>query len=77
MVEVKRLLAKTRLLTLTSAVDDVRLLRTETLTLITSNRLTESQRGSAGLLSSGHGFGLGIAVVLDPAKGGSDFVWWR
>ena len=49
-------------------VDGVRLLRPETLALMTTNQLTESQRGSAELLSSGHGFGLGVAVVLDPEK---------
>jgi CubicO group peptidase (beta-lactamase class C family) len=50
------------------AVDGVRVLRPETLTLMTSNQLTHSQRGRATLLSSGHGFGLGVAVVLDPEK---------
>jgi CubicO group peptidase (beta-lactamase class C family) len=50
------------------AVDGVRLLRPETLTLMTSNQLNESQRGRATMLSSGHGFGLGLAVVLDPEK---------
>lgn len=50
------------------AVDGVRLLRPETLTLMTSNHLTESQQHSATLLSSGHGFGLGLAVVLDSEK---------
>lgn len=49
-------------------VNGVRLLRPETLALMTSNQLTESQRGSAEFLSSGHGFGLGVAVVLDPDK---------
>jgi CubicO group peptidase (beta-lactamase class C family) len=49
-------------------VDGVQLLRPETLTLMTSNHLTESQRASAQLLSSGHGFGLGMAVVLEPKK---------
>jgi CubicO group peptidase (beta-lactamase class C family) len=46
----------------------VRLLQPETLTLMTSNHLTASQRSNASLLSSGHGFGLGVAVVLDPEK---------
>ena len=50
------------------AVDGVRLLRPETHTLMTSNHLTESQRSTAELLSSGHGFGLGVAVVPDPEK---------
>ena len=61
-------LAFARIFVGAGAVDGVRLLRPETHTLMTSNHLTESQRGSAGLLSSGHGFGLGIAVVLDPEK---------
>ena len=50
------------------AVEGVRLLQPETLRSMTSNHLTESQRTNATLLSSGHGFGLGVAVVLDPAK---------
>jgi CubicO group peptidase (beta-lactamase class C family) len=49
-------------------VDGLRLLQPETLKLMTSNHLTESQRSNATLLSSGHGFGLGLAVVLDPEK---------
>jgi CubicO group peptidase (beta-lactamase class C family) len=49
-------------------VDGVRLLRPETFRLMASNHLTESQRSNAELLSSGHGFGLGLAVVLDPEK---------
>lgn len=49
-------------------VDGLRLLRPETHRLMTSNQLTDSQRGNAALLSSGHGFGQGIAVVLDPEK---------
>jgi CubicO group peptidase (beta-lactamase class C family) len=49
-------------------VDGVRLLRPETLLLMTSNHLTESQRAGSSLLSMGHGFGLGVAVVLDPEK---------
>jgi len=61
-------LAFARIFVGTGAVDGVRLLRPETLTLMTSNQLTESQRGSASMLSSGHGFGLGLAVVLDPDK---------
>jgi len=61
-------LAFARIFTGAGAVDGVRLLRPETLTLMTSNHLTESQRGNATLLSAGHGFGLGVAVVLDPGK---------
>jgi CubicO group peptidase (beta-lactamase class C family) len=55
------------------AVDGVRLLRPETLALMTTNRLTESQRARsevAGmpLFAAGHGFGMGVAVVLEPDK---------
>jgi CubicO group peptidase (beta-lactamase class C family) len=54
------------------AVDGVRVLRPETLGLMTTNRLTESQRARAEMLGmpvfTGHGFGLGVAMVLDPEK---------
>jgi CubicO group peptidase (beta-lactamase class C family) len=55
------------------AVDEVRLLRPETLALMTSNHLTESQRaksevGGMPLFASGHGFGFGVAVVLEPER---------
>ncbi|WP_437294153.1 serine hydrolase domain-containing protein [Sorangium sp. So ce426] len=55
------------------AVDGVRILRPETLASMTSNRLTEQQRATAEvggmpLFRGGHGFGMGIAVVLDPKK---------
>jgi CubicO group peptidase (beta-lactamase class C family) len=50
------------------AVDGVRLLQPETLAQMTSNRLAEDQRARAEFLSSGHGFGLGVAVVLVPEK---------
>jgi CubicO group peptidase (beta-lactamase class C family) len=55
------------------AVDDVRLLRPETLALMMTNRLTESQRGTSEvggmpLFAAGHGFGMGVAVVLEPEK---------
>jgi CubicO group peptidase (beta-lactamase class C family) len=70
------------------AVDGVRLLRPETLALMTHNRLTESQRATAEMLGmpvfgSGSGFGLGVAVVLDPeeasllrGRGGVGTVGW-
>ena len=61
-------LAFARIFVGAGAVDGVRLLQPETLTLMTSNHLTESQRRNAELLSSGHGFGLGVAVVLDSEK---------
>jgi CubicO group peptidase (beta-lactamase class C family) len=55
------------------AVDGLRLLERETLALMTSNRLTEGQRASSKLLgmpifATGHGFGMGVAVVLEPEK---------
>jgi CubicO group peptidase (beta-lactamase class C family) len=61
-------LAFARIFVGAGAVDGVRLLQPETIALMTSNHLTESQRRTATLLSSGHGFGLGLAVVLDPEK---------
>ena len=79
------------------AVDGVRILRPETCDLMMSNRLTEWQRAKSKALrmpifAEGHGFGLGVAVVLDPHKaaampcGGSKGAvgwpgaygaWWR
>jgi CubicO group peptidase (beta-lactamase class C family) len=55
------------------AVDGLRLLQPETLRLMTSNCLTESQRTSAEvvglpLFAAGHGFGMGVAVVMEPQK---------
>jgi CubicO group peptidase (beta-lactamase class C family) len=53
------------------AVDGVRLLKPETLVLMTGNRLSERQRAEARMLgmqtfAAGNGFGLGVAVVTDP-----------
>jgi CubicO group peptidase (beta-lactamase class C family) len=58
------------------AVDGVRLLRRETLALMTTNRLTQRQRASAKVagmrtFAAGHGFGMGVAVVLEPEKASS------
>jgi CubicO group peptidase (beta-lactamase class C family) len=55
------------------AVQGVRLLRPETLALMTRNCLTDSQRATAEvaglpLFAAGHGFGMGVAVVLEPDK---------
>jgi CubicO group peptidase (beta-lactamase class C family) len=61
-------LAFARIFVGAGTVDGVRLLKPETLALMTSNHLTERQRAGSWLLSAGHGFGLGVAVVLDPAK---------
>jgi CubicO group peptidase (beta-lactamase class C family) len=69
------------------AVDGVRLLRPTTLAPMTSNRLTEGQRATSTLLgipvfATGHGFRMGVAVVMEPRKaapslcGGSGAVGW-
>jgi CubicO group peptidase (beta-lactamase class C family) len=55
------------------AVDGVRLLRPETLAMMTANRLTANQRansdlGGMPLFVAGHGFGMGVAVVMEPEK---------
>ena len=68
-------------------VDGVRLLKPETLALMTANHLTGDQRARAenfGMpLFTAHGFGLGLAVVMDPdkaavtrCKGGVGTVGW-
>jgi len=49
------------------------LLRRETLALMTSNQLTPEQRTTARMFgrpifAEGHGYGMGVAVVLDPEK---------
>ena len=81
-------LAFARLFLDDGAVDGVRILKPETLRLMTANRLTEAQRAQALMLGrpafdAGHGFGLGVAVVTDPAragplhgKGGAGTVGW-
>ncbi|MET0339161.1 MAG: hypothetical protein ABW063_15510 [Caulobacter sp.] len=70
------------------AVDGVRLLKPQTLALMTTNQLTDGQRAHATTLgiptfATGNGFGLGVAVVTDPAtaaathgKGGVCTVGW-
>lgn len=55
------------------SMDGVRLLRPETRALMTTNRLTETQRatsdvGGMPLFAAGHGFGLGVAAVMEPEK---------
>jgi CubicO group peptidase (beta-lactamase class C family) len=55
------------------AVDGVRLLRPETFRRMVTNQLTPSQRATAEvtgmpLFAAGHGFGLGVAVVLEPEQ---------
>src|SRR5262249_29487059 len=68
-------LAFARMFVGAGAVDEVRLMRPETLALMTSNRLTASQRANARLLgmrvlAAGHGFGMGVAGVLEPERAG-------
>jgi CubicO group peptidase (beta-lactamase class C family) len=70
------------------AVDGVRLLRPATLALMTSNRLTERQRATSTMMgvpifATGHGFGMGVAVMIEPEKaapslcgGGRGAVGW-
>jgi CubicO group peptidase (beta-lactamase class C family) len=57
-------------------VDGVVLLRPETVALMASNRLNVRQRARARMLgmpifASGHGFGMGVAVVMEPDKASS------
>jgi CubicO group peptidase (beta-lactamase class C family) len=65
-------LAFARLFLGRGAVDGVRILKRETMALMTANRLTDAQRAAARMfgtsLFAGHGFGLGVAVVMDPTK---------
>jgi CubicO group peptidase (beta-lactamase class C family) len=65
-------LAFARLFIEGGAVDGVRILKPETLALMTTNRLSADQRAAARMLGmpafTAHGFGLGVAVVMDPAK---------
>jgi CubicO group peptidase (beta-lactamase class C family) len=52
-------------------VNGIRLLRPETFLRMVTNCLNEEQRGKAGdILHTGHGFGLGVAMVLDPLRAG-------
>jgi len=69
------LLAFARLFLGAGTVDGVRILQPETMALMTANRLGAPQRASARLFGmrvfAGHGFGLGVAVVLEPEKAAS------
>lgn len=81
-------LAFARLFVGRGAVDGVRLLRPDTLERMTSNHLTDEQRATSRMLGSpmfaaGHGFGLGVAVVMEPERapsmpcgGGAGAVGW-
>jgi hypothetical protein len=67
----------TRLFQGDGSVDDVRLLRAETLARIMTNHLTEARRAASGWFgqrpfAAGRGFGLGVSVVLETAA--NDFM---
>jgi CubicO group peptidase (beta-lactamase class C family) len=56
------------------SVDGVRVLQPETLALMSSNCLTPSQRARSEmfglpLFATGHGYGMGVAVVMEPDRG--------
>ena len=52
-------------------VNGVRLLKPETLKRMVTNCLSAEQLAKArSMLNAGHGFGLGVAVVMDPVKAG-------
>lgn len=52
-------------------VNDVRLLQPKTFTRMVTNCLSEKQLIKArSMLNAGHGFGLGVAMVIDPLKAG-------
>ena len=66
-------LAFARLFVGGGAVDGVRILRSDTCALMMSNQLTPMQRTAARMLgrtlfAEGHGFGMGVAVVMEPDK---------
>jgi len=66
-------LAFARLFVGAGAVDGVRVLQSDTCALMMSNQLTPAQRAGArmfgrALFAEGHGFGLGVAVVMEPEK---------
>lgn len=70
------------------SVDGVRLLRPDTLAMMMTNQLSNAQRAATTLLgmrvfAMGHGFGMGVAVVMEPDKadpircgGGRGAVGW-
>lgn len=52
-------------------VNDFRLLQPETFKRMVTNCLSENQRRNArSILNDGHGFGLGVAMVVDPLRAG-------
>jgi CubicO group peptidase (beta-lactamase class C family) len=68
--------------------DGPHLLRSQTLAMMTSNQLTPEQRANARMLgrpifATGHGYGMGVAVVMEPEKadtlrcrGGTGTIGW-
>lgn len=53
------------------SVDDVQLLRPETFTRMVTNYLSDDQIAKARfILNAGHGYGLGVAMVIDPLTAG-------
>ena len=81
-------LAFARLFVGGGAVDGVRILRSDTCALMMSNQLTPTQRAEARmfgrpLFAKGHGYGMGVAVVMEPdhadvlrCRGGVGTVGW-
>ena len=64
-------LAFARMFLNAGTVDDLQVLQPETLKRMVTNCLSEKQRTNArSMLDAGHGFGLGVAMVLDPLKAG-------
>ena len=66
-------LAFARMFVSGGAVDGVRLLQPETLAMMMTNHLTNQQRAQSEMngmpiFAAGHGFGLGVAVVMEPEK---------
>ena len=64
-------LAFARMFLNAGTVNDFQVLQPETLKRMVTNCLSEKQRTNArSMLDAGHGFGLGVAMVLDPRKAG-------
>ena len=64
-------LAFARMFLNAGTVNDFRLLQPKTFKRMVTNCLSENQRVKArSMLNAGHGFGLGVAMVLDPLKAG-------
>ena len=64
-------LAFARMFLQAGSVDGVRLLQPKTFARMTTNCLNENQLVKARtMINAGHGFGLGVAVVIDPLKAG-------